>query len=310
MSALTPFLTTVLLVFPGANSDPTDDNVPDRCQLAINAITAVQAERVPPPAVQMIAPAFEGLKKEDIELLIQHKHNAVAFRAAWERQKRQLFVASNKRPSGTDEQKVDRFVGVLEGRLRVGIPVMWHDRVQNAYANERKKAITFASGGRVDYHMTALGLATAQPLHCSILKSRDEASVSFGGRSFTLPIELVSRLKDTDATNVTIGSHGDICLLLGHSNPSATILICYDTKLRQELWQSRLWGIGPGLFGGIDAHVGEIVCHDEQATVFGVSTLGAYIESFRLKDGTAAWRFATNDWRNVGGYLGDLQRKD
>ena len=259
---------------------------------------AIQEKAAPSWEVGDLGRAFGDLSEAEVAALKQHKNKAVALRAAWEQQRRLLRRASQGTREEPSSWRVNRFLGFLEGRLRVTIPTTWEKRLAKVHLRS-DGTVTFPASAQP---ALSEGLNTAT-VSLSEFNGKPGPELVIDGRSFALPSQIAEKLKEAGAEHVTILLQEGMCLALAYSDAAPIRLIRYDIKAREIVWESSIWGIGQGLFGGISQHSATIACGAENVLVFGVTGLGAYVECFALADGAALVRFATNDWCNEGGVL-------
>lgn len=272
---------------------------------AAELVKAVQEEAAPSWEVAELGRAFDDLSETEVAALKQYENKAVALRAAWEQQRRLLSSASPLAKEEPSSLRVDRFLGFLEGRLRVAIPPTWEKMFAKGHLRSNRR-VTFPAteelGRSHGESTTTVSLAR--------INGTPEREFVIDGRTFALPTATVQKLRESGAENLTILLREDVCLALAHSDAGALRLIRYDLEAHEIVWESRIWGIGPGLFGGISEHRAAIACGAGNVSVFGITGLGAYVECFALADGAALLRFATNDWCNEGGFLPAGSRKE
>jgi hypothetical protein len=240
--------------------------------------------------------------EESLAKLIAGTSTSVSMASAWERLRR----ASNWNPhvpSGNvfDNDALARFLGVVEGRLKVTIPTWW-EQVFGAMAlnNRAIPYFPFMSPERQavervepTYRRTAGHLLISIGMRLEHERELDEwAIISDDGDRLVIPREWQEQLGRGDA--VTVLFHDERCYLSMHVSRDPYTLLSIDRRTGATLWVARVWA-GCGVSGstGSGWHWSSFVLTGDEVVVLGISTDAAYIESFDVVTGKAIARFWT-----------------
>ena len=229
--------------------------------------------------------------------LTTHPSDHVALPAAWSLYNRTIPRRdAHVGPGDTSVRfapDLQRFVGFLEGRLRVAVPRWWETALEELQRQQPSDRTLPGAGW--------------QSVKQDVGKVREPLiQLTFPGNStvdrivIPLPTDAFSKLRGPQRTRlvaVTGNQHNSMLLKWTYRGSQADLL-CFDPTTGAERWRSQTWGLGPNreLNFVRYKHYVSLVLNSQQVVVFGATLQGAYVEAFDLKDGTCVARFATTNW--------------
>jgi hypothetical protein len=230
-----------------------------------------------------------------------------------------LFAAWERRglPGESDRGGPQRFLGLVEGRTRLAIPLRWEVEVVRRWFEDRPLSVQSALKPylrvcpfvKEDPDHT-LGIET-EGMHRTGARLRASADTSVTAKGDFLVIRvkgaaselrlraaLVRKLGEQypliQACTAAIGP--DVSIVAFYDLAGARFpLLCVETRTGAVKWQKEAWAVN---FVGISSsalHRLDIVRTEESVGVFGHTGL-CYLEVFRLKDGKPECRFTTDYW--------------
>jgi hypothetical protein len=242
---------------------------------------------------------------EKLQVLMAGANDGMAIRAAWETVRRDLAhdIAAHRHQGreGTLLTGAARFVGFLEGRLRVPVPRWWAAGMTGARADNLETINFFASRGE-EYHLGPRGLSSEFGVVPTVKRSNNgDVTVAWDNRALTLSAkELLETQNAVPLDNLTALIYRDHCLVVRYDHESFPALklelYCVDVRSTKVVWSikrsfGKRFGSGPMGRTGIGIHEVGLVCRDDIVFVFGMEIAMSYIESLRLSDGHPVMRF-------------------
>jgi hypothetical protein len=232
-----------------------------------------------------------------------------ALAASWESNTNTGFTKLNPNPQ--------RFLGFLEGRTRLKVPLEWevwlitelHRDDQKLIDSSLKRYLPIApflkdvDGSVMDvsppFSQTPLGIWI--PPGTELKKHGKMITISVGANSVTVREELLDRLRKAssgDLLKAVLGpKHSYIALFSGSGQ--AFPLLCLESNSGRVIWEAETWGYGgenvKGVGTGITHHEIEIVVGDKKVALFGQGW-GCYLEVFDRDTGANLCRFSTSYW--------------
>jgi len=231
--------------------------------------------------------AFFDARMDFLATLKTHSHDGIAVRAAWEEIASRLPGAGPKEPIPVKAGKLKRFLGFVEGRLRVNVPDEWEAAFSNLHCY-RRTALMFDRPKEARYQNGELGFRLPAPL--KIDQNGAKPVLRSGADSVMLPVQASKK----NADHIDACFTGDHCYLAVHGDHTVEYqLYCIERKSGNVAWQAQVWA--NGAFWGPEkiAHRVAVVASDERVLVFGMADESAYIEDFAAKDGANLFRFST-----------------
>ena len=268
---------------------------------------------------------LDGASGQSIATLKTHAQDRIALPAAWEQVRRTFPKVAQMSKDGygkavkVDQSVVQRFIGFLEGRLKLKLPKWWESRMADAYAFDRE-TLGLKSAWSYDRKTTRLTFSIQQtPDHRTEFRfpsyhaperrllatrgfkiSSREADlvVSKGSLICIIPKELLKTAEKEHSTHsMSCYMDKDRCIvgfLPEDCNPYK--VFCLDRKSSKLLWSATIWNsvaVVPGRTGRGFTHLASMLVQDKTLYVFGTEDFSMYIEAFRVEDGTNLFRFNT-----------------
>lgn len=222
------------------------------------------------------------------------RNDSIAIQAAW--QEVTLSATDNAGKDGPhDRQKLDWFVGFLEGRARVKLPQWWSelllgsrfDRQGKAYIPNREEDL---------YHDTGFDHVRG-PRDTTLKRDGEKLILMVGAESVELPGELLPQSQKTGVwCEVSALMTREKCYIAVHDHLGYPFqLTCLDRLSGLVRWKTTVCGtIWSGYSGTPPKSYVSIIEHDDRVLVFGAGWFAVNFEAFQAKDGVNLFRFATS----------------
>jgi len=220
--------------------------------------------------------------------------DSVAIQAAWEEVT--LTVPVQQAEGGAyrpDQDRLQWFLGFLEGRGRVTAPQWWNEVVLDARANRRDN-IYSGEPKASPYHRAGVEWVTA-PLDTTVTQDGDGYMLTIGEDSIRLPEELL-QLTDHDEL---YGSYSgcftpEHCFVAAHESVGYLHdVACIDRATGKVVWNSEACGCWWGGSTGQHTSGVSVTVQDDRVVVFGEASIGFYAHVFRADDGATVFRFSS-----------------
>jgi len=289
--------------------------------LLASLISAVASGEEPGPfdPVSEIAAADSGPKlnavysrlllKADwktIDELKGHDHDGIALQAAWEEVRRSIPQEGPKRLGEKapllDAKKTQRFIGFVEGRLKVVPPPFWEDLLLRARAERRikwdevlttdlKRYLYLLQENPVGQDGKRIVMA---PFDLSIDEYKQGTSIEVTLDKKTLTVPLTNAPWGINAW--PLGKNRYVVALISSISPHHEI-ICINGADQSVVWKSQVWGesLGPFRSGWSPAHFVDARLSGDRLLIFGVTFDRIYIEGFSVADGKNLFRFSSGN---------------
>lgn len=200
--------------------------------------------------------------------------------------------------------ELSRFVGLLDGRLRVKVPEWWADTLLNPWIPNRKRGLCF----KTPKSASLPRIRTSRNDEFNFIQDISdvrrspqglEMTVNYRGESIAIaipkdknqggdPVSLLSAVSDGQNVFVTLSSTW--------GTPFSLIRI--DTESRKVIWSKNVRAAGPNgmsVEGQALVHYVELIAENSRIYIFGRCDFGLYCEAFEVADGECVFRFCTND---------------
>jgi hypothetical protein len=239
---------------------------------------------------------------DKLQELIAGADDELAIRAAWESVRRQLArdiaTAAHKNTEWTSFKSTDRFVGFVEGRLRVPAPQWWVSELSLARAQELERP-RFFWDREVGAQIGPRGISSAFGVVPTIQRSKnDEVNIAWSNRKLQLSSKQIPN--DPILEHLTGLVYRGRCIVVRYDRESFPLLsleiYCVDPRSSNIVWSTkrsfdaRLQSAAMG-HSGASIHEVALVGRDDVVFVFGMELSMIYIEALRLSDGHPLMRF-------------------
>lgn len=238
---------------------------------------------------------FKLVGPEGVRQLKRSKIDQVAIRSAWEQVTHTVPVKSGKKVYRPDRASLIRFIGFLEGRGRLNVPKWWSDSIIDSRANQRDNIYPSYPKEYV-YINPGPKWATA-PRRTKIEKSKKGYLLKIDANSVRLPPKL---LKPEDAVisplHISAKFSPTQCVVVIHDSVGYPFtLATIDRKSQKLLWKKRGWGCWSGGISGVGGWSRvQVTVQDDRIVVFGLASLGFYVEAYESKTGKNLFRVSNN----------------
>jgi hypothetical protein len=218
--------------------------------------------------------------------LVCDPNDTIALCSGWERVLRTIPGRKDHAIIKIDEQVVSRFIGLIEGRIHVPIPVFW------------EKAMNAAK----DYGDFEIGFS-----HPEFFKKSYVISPDFKRNNDIWAIQLDEE-RVTFSTQSQIGSVDGVAVhftseiayvALYAGRPVPYSLLAINRLDKKILWDAKVWAGGNRNYTGYGLHFSELRLAGKNILVFGVSEGAAYIDGFDATTGINVFRFSTSYLESV-----------
>ncbi len=257
---------------------------------------------------------LKRMKPGDFERLSNSVHDGLALQLAWSKVLSRTF-ARRQPGEGTgreiklDRRELSRFVGFLEGRLRVSVPPWWEKVVLSAKAGKRPDLVCdFVVARHAPHHKTPYGPWAL--LQTDVLKRDNRIVFLVGDDSVSMKRSVVKGFFRDDPPGPGPSLSATLCpddwylvtfSSMGESVSTIT-LRRIDRESGRSIWKTSVStnhevvvhnmllrkGQRPG------DHSMAIMVRDEQVLVFGAESSSIYVQGFRRADGKNLFRFSTD----------------
>jgi hypothetical protein len=198
---------------------------------------------------------FESVEDDQLASLRGHDDDGIALRANWEMVRRSIPRKVPAEGVIPDNDRLQRFAGVLEGRLRTTLPGWWERTLLHAHARKNGERLLFTFP------------ATEFP---------PDKQLDSG---FTAPADIIVK-----------GQHGPTFVKIGNWLRCVNTHDSQQVLWMAGLWESRLMFNGSGNPG---RQVVEVTADARYVFVFGASRDHVDVQVFSLEDGASLVRFST-----------------
>lgn len=246
---------------------------------------------------QRVYRRFTSATEADLQCLKSEANDGLAIRAAWEEVRRRLPKPDEglfiRDPTMAVPVKgVPRFLGYVEGRLKVPLPQWWAAELENARAYDRDSLVLFRE---YPHRPGARSIAPAFGIVPEVARDgTNEIRLSWDKRRLALPVKSAPFPSVTRFRGLVVGKQ---CVIARYNFVSASPfeLFCVDIESRRQIWSTQVW-CGCSRTGGASgplSHDIDLVCREGVLFVFGMEERTAYIEAFAMADGRNLLRFNT-----------------
>lgn len=236
---------------------------------------------------------FNKIKPEDIDGLQTQRDDTIAVRAAW--QAVVLSVPEGNVTGGLHpaRSQLNRFLGFLEGRLRIKIPSWWTDAILDSQAYGI--IVPNTAFRKPPHHEVGLdGLCASS--NTAIKQEGSVLMLTVGDESTLIPKGSVERTdSSTEPRDISALMTPSRCYVAVHEDVGYPYsLTCIDRSTGKELWTSRVRATWSGFSNGFHQMRVTLTEQDSRVVVFGCALTGFHLEVFRASDGLALFRFSSS----------------
>jgi hypothetical protein len=278
-------------------------------------IDAVLSAQYGPKAQEAYMDLFEHVGSQGLRLLTVNDNAQIAVRASWQqvvltipedesqRQSMPMPPEERKRRQFPEAKAVERFLGFLEGRLHIVLPLWWEQTFRTIKV--------CGTDGKVgpDFRYFAFqepDLAVYSPApdfswvtsNCTISKSKGQIVFFIDGQPVSMPRAIRAEALKSGERWLSAAADDSRYYLIFHQgiSPGPCRLHCLERTSGKLLWEAPVWAGGGGWGGGGGSggwHFITITPKEDRLLVFGAGIECIYLEEFRCRDGRNVFRFST-----------------
>lgn len=248
---------------------------------------------------------FNHAIPDAVRELKTHPNDGMALRAAWEEVRRTIVEppsdVTEREAKKIDRRALQRFVGFVEGRLRIVLPDWWEGAMLRASATDQ--LILFVPGkkrqrpfSRVQDGQLA-GVAMSHGTQAYVLENGD-LEVFNDSEKTVIPAELWRDLQKASSSLDGLGAlttESHLFLVLYPNSGGRYWLHCIDRGTSRVVWTESVWGEHdiPVNAQGANQQWVDIRLARDAIFVFGKGLFSMYVEVFSTVDGSPVCRFST-----------------
>jgi hypothetical protein len=255
--------------------------------------SAAVVAKDPYDAARQFRMLFEGASARELADMQVAPQDSIAIQAAWQVVNLtvpvQPYEGGLEKAYRPDRDKLNRFIGFLEGRTHARIPKWWADSLLDARANKRGN-IYFPSVG---------GDPPKEPMPAGVTKRNNEFVLAVGGDSIVVPAKLITHLLEHKFIPQFERMSGVFtpksCYVAIYDDAGYPYTVaCIDRTAVRVVWKSEGWGSWWGAVqGGVAKSRVSVELQGDRVLVFGVSGIDLiHAEAFRADNGENLWRFS------------------
>jgi hypothetical protein len=288
-------LLTTLSRFQGEKSTPEE---PEDKQ-----VKAILGAKEPVDAAKAYVRLFKSLKVDDLRRLQTNANDTIAIHAAWKQVELTVLKKGKGQEVRPDAEKLNWFLGFLEGRGRLRAPRWWAKAILDARATI--PGSEYAGGlylditeGLLSGKMPKRRAKEELPAPGATLAEKDgKHVVRIGSVSVPIPDDLPRKLEMENVAHrddgIKVAITPSSCFIgVHHSHGIPYRLACVDRTSARTRWIVKVWATCWLGASGVDRQQVEVTVQGDRVIVFGISATGFYVEAFRVNDGGNVFRFS------------------
>jgi hypothetical protein len=266
----------------------------DRPTSEDDLIKIILAAKDPSAASKGYAPLLKRLANEDLPRLQSHASDTISIQAAWMHSELTVPVKEPVRAVRPDRESLAWFIGFVEGRTRVHPPKWWAEAILDARANRRGNV--YAGGLNIwGNHLTGDPIVEMWPAKATIEQKDGQLFVRTGKEAAHIPDDVPEKVKKQKGLDYEVRAliTPTRCYVAMHESVGYSYRLgCVERSPAGVRWTSDVWGSWWSASTGVSRHWVEIVEQGDRVVVFGIASVGFYVEGFRVTDGTNLFRFS------------------
>jgi hypothetical protein len=237
---------------------------------------------------------FQDASPDTIQTLVTHQDETVALAAGWMRMKNTLRDEKADEPREA-EAPTQRFLGLIEGRLKVSPPAWWGRGITKIFRADDFKSI-YSALDKEDRLWTKNNIWTPKGV---LLKQQDAGYfIKTGEKRCQLPDKILEDISFPPPflTGMRVTFKQTRCYLaVSGQFPQNSKIYSIDRGSGKILWSSDIW-VARIIRGstGSTLHWLEIIDKRDQIYVFGIWGDSPYVEAFQKDDGQNVFRFGSD----------------
>lgn len=259
-------------------------------------IRTILAAKDPSAAAKGYGSLFKLVGNDGLPRLQAHTSDTIAIQAAWMHVELTLPVKEPAQVVRPDRDKLAWFLGFLEGRVRVTPPKWWTEAILDARANRRGNI--YAGGLNMWLDRKAGDpIFEKWPAKAAIERKEGKLVVQLGKESASLPDDFHEKVEKQKGLDYDVRAlfTPTRCYVAMHESVGYSYRLgCVERSPVRVRWASDVWGSWWQASTGVSRHFVEIVEQGDRVVVFGVASVGFYVEVFRADNGANLLRFSNS----------------
>jgi hypothetical protein len=237
---------------------------------------------------------FQRVTMSRIEELEQDPNTGIALRASWERVRRTASLHDVPRPQPVGRNEMERFLRLVDARLKVPVPTWWSEMTLTAQAYSRDN-IFFLSPKDAPYYQSDSGILVPKDL--TVVRSASGVLIAAPSKYQITPkvFDEISHGTSPIALSALVGETRAFVAI--HTTRGFSYrLFAIDRTNASVLWSSQVKAhtVPFGVYSGFGFHFVALVEKGELLYVFGAADDSVYVEAFSTDNGTNVFRFCTS----------------
>jgi hypothetical protein len=222
-----------------------------------------------------------------LDRLVTASDCTTALAAGWERVRQTMPETKQEATATPDPLGIARFLGLIEGRLRVPVPKAWEEVLKSARGQDRNS---------IYFPPCDLELTERRSRKWMLEREGANWLVKQDKQVIKLPAEA----KLGPISQVTVECVGNTTYAALYGSSFKYRLFAIDQSNGRIMWSSFVWGASKvwpagvaAMYSGSERYHVNICSSGETLVVFGLSGLAMYIEVFDCTTGVNRCRFST-----------------
>lgn len=241
---------------------------------------------------------FELVGPEGVRKLRASENDSIAIQAAWEEVAQRIPDGETTGTLQIDKQKLNGFIGFLEGRSRVSAPDWWKGIVLNTRGWRHNGFVgTQSRSEEPDFYHNLDRAFSRAPIGTTVTEDGPRLVLRVGDASIRIP----DTFRKASENLVVLFTPLRCYVVVHPDNTDRPYRFnCFERLSGKNAWNTEVWGTwwrpaGIDLIStGPPSHMWvKIVEEQNRVMVFGYDSVYFHAEAFRVQDGTNLFRFST-----------------
>lgn len=217
--------------------------------------------------------------------ILREDNDSVAIQSAWETVELGVPLKPKHGTYTPPAKSISKFLGLIESRRNLKIPLWWREIVEGAKANQRHN-IYGGSPSVEPYHDSGMNEIRC-PTNARLERADGDGFYIAGTMRFRVPSEL-------EFDHICVAFEGNRAYVAFHEGFGYPHRVaCYDIGSNELIWESTACGCYWGGSSGMSNANLSILVTGESVYVFGAA-VGFYIHAFDLNSGKTSFLFCNH----------------
>jgi hypothetical protein len=282
-----------------------------------DVVAPIVAAEVPAAIMTAKRALLRNATDSQLLQLGRNAHPAVALHAEWARTIRAMKLKPTRKTEKMPCWLAQRFLGFVEGRLRIRTPEWWQETLLSALVSTSGEMVSYevpdwlhayrrtgvelgGSGLQLETESgevtTKDGWELLAPPDTKLRREGTTLVATVHGRTVTVPIDVVQDAGGAD--RLYFVPDGQRCYLAVHSGGFEFSMVCIDQSSHALLWKTKVWSAHCQSLRGLVGERLSLIIADDQVVVLGAESCAMFIEAFDKNTGKNRFRFST--WYDEG----------